>query len=421
MTKPYIRNSIYYAAGEGIWGFQFSGLVSVTVLSVLIRKHGGSAIDAGAISGVENLAILAQLAGLYLFHSRRHRKRRLLWWYVIIAIPMLAVMGVVNHSSLELSPLMRRIGLLVTFGVYMGLTHAGVSAWNDWAAHIFPKRVRGKTIGIGMGMFSLLGTAGMLVTSKAVKQWGGGPTGTDIYTWLYFIGAGVGVVAMGLYALVTDHDAPTAVDPPRPKAGELFRRFGHSLADRNFSRYLFGRILATAGLCGAALVAVYYQSAEGGGLKEDEVIAIAAVLPAAQAAGCFLLGALGDRRGHRLTTLIQTAVQVGTVTVLLLTSGETGCLIAHIGLGLALGGSWVSGFNMMVESCPHDNRMAHITVSSIVLGLPMAVVPVMRGWVAEQWNFSTLFTICLGLNIVAFVWLAMMVKEPRTLDVYQSD
>lgn len=421
MTKPYIRNTILYTAGEGVWGFQFSGLLSATVLSVLIRKHGGSAIEAGAIAGIENLAILAQLAGLYLFHSRRYRKRRLLRWYVFIAIPMLLAMGLINHSSVEVSPLMRRVGLLVTFGIYMGLTHAGVSAWNDWMAHIFPKRIRGRAVGIGMAMFSLLGSAGMLVTSMAVKRWGGGPTGTDVYTWLYLIGAGAGVLAMGLYSRVTDYDAPTAVDPPRPTAGELFRRFGHSLGDRNFSRYLFGRILATAGLSGQALVAAYYQSTEGGGLAEGEVIAIAAVLPAAGAAGCFLLGMLGDRRGHRLTTLIQTGVQIATVTVLFLTSGPASCLIAHIGLGFAFGGSWVSGFNMMVESCPHDNRMAHITVSSVVLGLPMALIPVARGWVAARWDFGTLFGICLGLNIIALVWLTLMVKEPRTLDVYRSD
>ena len=76
MTKPYIRNAIYYAAGESVWGFQFNGLVSVTVLAALIVAHGGKALEAGLITAIESFVVLVQLAGLYLFHSRRHRQRR---------------------------------------------------------------------------------------------------------------------------------------------------------------------------------------------------------------------------------------------------------------------------------------------------------------------------------------------------------
>lgn len=422
--KSHTRNAAFNIAGEAVWGFQWDGAALATVLPVLMKAYGAGPIEIGAITAIECAVMAPQVLGVFLFHSRRRRQRQLILWYVLLALPILALLALVAHSRVALPPTHRRAAILVAFGAYATATGIGAGAWNDWLAHLFPRAIRGRVLGLGAAMMALAGIAGAFIVGRIVSRYVDGSTAADrydTYAYVYFAAAGVAMLAMGLYAMIKDPSVVEAVATPPPAVGELLRRFADSLADRNFRAFLIGRVLATVGFSIAALATLYYRSDSGGALAAGQVISLGAAIPLGKAAGNFLLGRLGDRRGHRLGVVIGATVQVAAVTLLLISRGPVSCALVYAGVGFALGGTWICHFNMVVESCPHDHRLAHITLSSMVLALPLSVAPILSGLVVQVWGFRTLFAICLGINIAALAWFLMQVKEPRTLPVYQSD
>jgi MFS family permease len=144
-------------------------------------------------------------------------------------------------------------------------------------------------------------------------------------------------------------------------------------------------------------------------------VSCGAALTLGLAAGSVVIGRLGDRHGHRLGVLIGIGMQVLTLLVILFVPGIRGCLLAYACAGICNACGYVSHYNMIFETCPHSHRMAHISVGNLLIGCPLALAAVFGGRVADVWGRPVLFTACLVFSVLAFVWCALAVKEPRTL------
>jgi len=406
-----------YCAGESLWGLQSYAVGSVTFLTVLLTGYGASNTELGIQSALETTTGLAPMIGVYLLHSRRRQKRHLMLWHLLVAIPFLVAAGIINLKALDLPVVVRRWGLITCWTAHMWAVFAVITVWTDWASHLFPAGIRGRVFGLALGGMCLAGMAGTFSVGWLRGEF---PDNTDVFSYVYFAAAALVAMAICTYSLwIRDETAHLAEEHPAPpKLTDIFRRFGQSLAEPNFRRFLVGRVLAGAGLCAVVLVTKYYKSPAGGELSDSSVLIYAMALPLGQAVASFVLGRLGDRRGHRLGVVLGTTVQVATVAVLLLSRGPASCMLAYAGMGIVFGGTWVSHINVVIESCPHEHRVAHITVSSIVLAAPAAVVAVAYGWIADMFGFDVLFTIWLVFSAASLMWLIFRVKDPRTLDVY---
>ena len=137
-------------------------------------------------------------------------------------------------------------------------------------------------------------------------------------------------------------------------------------------------------------------------------------MTAGSAIGNMALGGLGDKLGHRLGILIGIAMQGASLLAMLLGSGMPSCIIAYFAAGLCVAASMISHANMVIEMCPHDHRLAHITAGALVMA-PMAILlPLLAGYLANS---------CIGLRGVlelsllftgmAFLWMLLRVKDPR--------
>jgi len=409
------RNILANAVGEGLWGFQWHAVLASTTLTVLLTTHyHASNMEVGVLAGLEASTGLGQLLGLYLFCSRRHQKRQLFIWHYVVVIPLIALMSVVNLGAVGMPVWLRRWALIGCWGAYMWSINTSLAAWTDWLSHVFPVHIRGRAFGVAFGSASLAGVGGMALVAWTVQVYSGS---TDIYSAIYF-GAAI-CALLGMFALSSVHDegAKLADDAAPPGVVGLLRRFGQSLADRNYRNFLIGRVLAGLGLASGALVTAYYQSSLGGATK-GTVLRYAMAIPLGTAVGCLGLGRLGDRTGHRLGILVGAGVQIAAMAIALLTSSAIGCVAAFFTMGIVYGCVTVSHGNLIIESCPHEHRIAHITLSNLVLALPMAFVPVGAGLLADRLGFGVLFALCLGISVLAFLWMLLCVREPRTLNVY---
>lgn len=404
------RNVIAMASGEAFWGLGMAAVLASTVLTVFLREHGAGEAMIGCIPAIESGAgVTLQFVGLFLFSSRHRRKRQVLAWHLYAIIPFFFATGILAAVSTHLShAAVRWTALLFYAGFMAGLGSVG-AAFMDWVAQVFDERERGTALGIGSFVSSVTGFGGGLLAGALLEL----RPAPNAYTWLYLLAGTSAAIGILLYGCMRDPPMDNLKELPRPQLRDVAGYVHASLSNRSFRLFLVSRILATAGFSMIPLIAVYYTSPEGGNLAGGRVVSYGAVMTLTGGLSCLVFGRLGDREGHAIGLLLGIVAQVGTLALLLWTRGTWSCLLVYSGTGVCLGAGMVSYYNALMETCPHDNRFAHITVGNFVVGLVGIAAPLLGGVVAAAFGTGVLFESCLAISTIALVWHVLLVREPR--------
>ncbi len=406
------RNVSLTAVGEGTWGFAYFLTMPATVLTALLTSHGAGERMIGGITAAETAcSILPQVLGVYLFYSKRRRKAQLVAWHIYAAIPFIFGIGLVSLLSDRLGPVATRWLALGSYAMFQLAIGVIMAVWMDWLAHLYATRIRGMAMGITFGAAALAGILGSRAAGRIIGEQ---PT-PEVFAGLYMAAGVLSVVSILIFAFVDDPARTDPTDSSRPVTSELLRRFRQSLGDHNFRSFLIGRMLATFGFCMLPFIYRYYTSAQGGGLTPGFVVAAGAALPVGTAVAHLVLGRLGDRFGHRLGVLLGISVQTLTLVVLLTTSGPVSCYGAYLLAGFCSAAGFLSHYNLMFETCPHDHRLAHITVGNLVMSPVNIAAPLLAGVLAKETGLAGLFAVSLGFSVVALTWFVLRVKEPRQI------
>ena len=407
------RNARKCVVGEGLFGTGMGFLSSVSVLPLLLKSLGASAIQIGLVGSIFWAGwLVLQPLGLFLFGRRRRTKRFLVPWSLTFAVPTYLAMGVMVYFLAGTRPQLCVVLLLVILAVRVLGAGMAVPFWLDWQAMLFRREIRGRVIGMMAGAFPLGIAVAAVVASKVV-----GSVGFPLnYALLCFVSALFFAVASCFTWSVRE---PESLTEPGPILGTrgLLRLFGRSLREPNFRSYLVARLLMTLGSGGAAFYALLFKSSEGGGLSGSKVIMLSALLALAQCLVSYPLGRLGDRAGHKVGVVLGSLAQVGAVAVAWLGSGAVACGVTFALVGVACASAWVSHVNMLFETCPHDSHAAHITLSNVVLGPVLWLVPVLTGWMVGVVGLRTAIGITLIPTVAGTIWLAVAVKEPRHVEM----
>ncbi len=355
MQAAEIRNISLNIFGEGLWGFMAAMIPSATVLTFLLGKYGAGDQMIAGITAVEGAGLLLpQILGNYIFRSRRRRKVHMILWHLLAMLPCLVFIGVVSNPALHLAPQVRRWCLLAGWGGYFFTMGTGMAVWMDWMAHLFRQEIRGRVLGVSWSVSAVLGIGGALLAGYLIKTY----PGSAVYSWLYLAAGAIGGVSMTLYMFMDDSAARDAVDPPPLTLGLLAKHFTHSLRDTNFRRFLIGRIIVAAGFCIGPFVALYYRSPHGGAMQEADIVRFFAAQTGCMAVAMLVLGHVGDRHGHRIGIITGAVAQVAALIVLLTTGGWASCGLAYALIGVVFG-TGVSYTNIILETCPHEDRAVH--------------------------------------------------------------
>ena len=190
--------------------------------------------------------------------------------------------------------------------------------------------------------------------------------------------------------------------------------FAGSLRVKNYRRYLVGRILLAVGLGATGFMAVHFKGEEGGGLSDATIILLGAFLALPQAGASYLLGVIGDHAGHKNGILLGAVAQGAAILVVFTWQGWVACALCFALVGLAMAANFVSHTNMVFETCPHDGRVAHITLSSLVIGPFLAAAFPATGWLIAIVGSSTVgIGLCAVPTLLGALWILLMVREPR--------
>jgi len=408
------RNFACAVSGEALWGVLTSLTASATVLTVLLLEFGAGPKMIGAVATIDSAFILLpQVAGIYIFKSHRTRKRRLVVFHVISIVSFIFLMSVLSCLAPSMPASVYRWCMFAAHGGFMLMIGVVVAAWMDWMAHLFDRGTRGKVIGTSMAVSALCGTGGAVAAGWII----GHVASPYCYAVLYAAGGIMGLLSMAIFARVDDPATQQADETPRPTFGVLLRQFHSSMQDGNFRAFLVGRVLAAAGFSILPFLAVYYTLPIGGGLARGTVVSLGAAMTLGTAMASWFTGRLGDRHGHRSGILLGAVAQTVTVCVVLFSSGFWSCLAAYAGAGVCLGVGVVSHYNMLLETCPHDSRIAHITVGNLVMGLATMFLPLFAGAVVAAWGLRFMFSLSLAFSVLALAWFLWRVKDPRQIEL----
>jgi len=397
--------------GEAAYGAGMGLTAVTTVLPLLFHSLGAAEFEIGAIFGIATAGwLLGQPFGLFMLGRRRRGKQFLLGWCVVFWVPTYIAMGAAVHLLGTGDPPLCRALLLVVLSVWVLGDGMIGPLWIDWLSRLFGPEARGQAM--GMMAWATANTAAALVAGQFVSA-AAFPHGYVALFW-----AAAALFVLGLVAYMRVADPPMAGEAPALYRGrDLLLRFGWSIRERNFRNYLVGRVLLTLGGGTAGFLAVFFGRPEGGSVPAATVIRLGAFLALAQGMASYALGWLGDRIGHKVGVLTGALAQAAAIVIAYLGRGELACGACFVILGVAFSAGWVSHLNMLFETCPHENRAAHITLGSLLLSPFVMVVPVATGALVAKLGWRTGIGLALVPTLMGVAWLALAVREPRAIEL----
>lgn len=405
------RNIITFASGEGLSGLSYGMVAPMTVLAVLLHENGARPWMIGSLMAIQQGAsVLPQMLGVYLFRSNRRRKVNLVLWSLTMLTPPLIAMSALVYWSPQIGPAFTRWGLICGFLLFSLAGGMPAAVWMDWLAHLFEQKIRGRVFGIVFGSLNLT-QAGGAVIGGAVLLANPGNTGFAI---LYLASGVLLFVANTIFLAARDPAQHADEVVIKTDFTRMLSLFAYSLRSRNFRNFLIGRLLATLGLSMMPFIIIYYLSAHGGELEEARIIQFSAGQWIMASLALVAIGWIGDRWGHRLGIVLGTLMQIFALLLLVTTAGPWSCLAVYAILGICQGANSVSHYNLLCETCPHDNRKVHITAGNLAMLPSLLMVPIFAGLLVEYYSIAALQWACLIISIAAFAWFVCLLKEPRT-------
>ncbi len=409
------QNAKRYTLGEGVWGIGMGFIAPLTVMPLLLRRFGAGTVELGFFHSMASAGfLLTQPLALFLSRHGAGKKRFVLRFNCLVTIPLFLLMAGVIFSlgRSERYYAVARALLLGAFSIRMLAIGTVMPIWQDWVYSLFQTQNRGRVVGLYAAASAtgvMLGT----ILASLIRNYISFP---DNYGYLMLIATLFFAVSFVAFASVDSGVAPPdAHVSRRPDIRELVDRFSLSLKDANFVHYLIGRLLLTAGGVAIAFFAVHFRSEAGGGISEAAIIGLGAFVMLPQGVCSYWLGQIGDKHGHRRGVVIGACAQVASIAVAVLGKGPIACFACFFLLGIAYAAGWVSHQNFIYETCPHDNRVAHITLSNLVLSPLIIFLPIAAGALMAGVGIRAGMAVCLAISVAGALYLLVFVDEPRLL------
>ena len=408
MTSQERHNALCNISGEALWGFQTAMVMPATVLTVLLIQLGASKATVGLIPALDGLSMFLSVFGIYLFRSHKKRKLRLVFFHYLTLTPFLAVMGisVLAHDFIPRDVL--KTLLMASWALFMGGVGMVSASWMDWLAHLFRQEIRGTITGASWGISSMTGIAGALTAGWVLRAH------DDIRTfgWLYLVACVFATLSPSIFLAVRD-PAEDMIEDYAPDLRDMVTAARESLSNGAFRNILVGRCLGLAGFCIGPFIALHYLSPAGGGLADSLVVSLGAAQTAGSAICCVLFGRIGDRIGHRFGMRAGIVFQLCSLLSALLIHGPVGYFFAMLFAGCVGGTLTISYLNIVIESCPHGVRAAHLMIGNIVVGVAGLLFPLAGAYIATHTSILALMKVSVAVSFLALIWNLRKVKDPR--------
>ncbi|MGC9063212.1 MAG: MFS transporter, partial [bacterium] len=373
---------------------------------VLIKNLGGSNLHIGLIPAIANLGwTIPSLFGAKLIANMPRKLGFILKGTVWERVPYL----IIAILLLFLAPKNPTLTLYLSLLLLFVTTFAGgilFPAWLDLIGKIIIPSKRGTFFAIGGG----IGGAAGIVASFIAKQF----LETYPFPLNFFYCFLSASISLGISYLFISLAKEPESDVNSDEIG--FSDYIKSLPtvlknDRNFSFYILARVIATLGSMGVGFYTVY--SLKEFALADEYAGIFSAFLLGSQTLSTFILGPIGDKRGHKL--ILSSGILSLTLAYLglLLGIGSWTAYLAFTFLGINYSAFNTSGLALLIEFTDEELRAIYVALSNTIIGPFSFIAPIIGGTLANSLGYKIMFLISLILSLVGFLIMHFMVKEPR--------
>ncbi len=371
----------------------------------LLMLSGGSDIAVG-------IALSLQAAGMMITpligaNLIGHRARVLPVGFVTggamrAMVLCIGLAGLLFEAQAALIAIMVFLALLGLFSGMQGVI------FNFLMSKVIPVNKRGRLTGLRNFLAGIISAAVAWVAGKWLL--GADPTAAG-YSWTFVLA--FVLTTIGLLCLIP-------VVEPEPPTRRAKQGFGQSLrdvlpllrADPAFTRYVSARALATTGRLAVPFYILYAGQSLGLDGSTLGVLTMAFTLSAT--VSNLAWGALGDRRGFRLTFLLSIALWVAA-TILLMFVDHSLWLSAVVfaTIGAAIQGFQNASANLTLEFGSRDDLPARIAIANTASEAAGTVGPLLGGLLATALGYQSVFVVSIAFLIVGGAVVNYYVPEPR--------
>ncbi len=408
---PHYRRN--FAAGliHGVF-FQASAALSSihTVFPSLVAALTPAASAVGLMATLQNVGqVLPQLYTAYVVDHMRRRKPLLLFIITFRFLSFLVLAWMVYHYGLT-QPTLVLTALLLLFGLFSLLGGIGAVVYADIFARAIPARRRGRF----SGMRQLFGYLLAILAGYFVKWVLGQPQRFPFpHNYALILGASGLTLAIALsgFALIKEPPAPHRRVIQRPH--DVWHAARRLLRESASLRMLvWVQALITLNFAVAPFFVIH--------AKEDLQVAPATVgvYLSLQMAGAALSNIpwawVSDHLGNRLVIVGVAGVSFLAAVLAWLTPASLAWLYGgvFVFLGAAISGSRVGFANIIWEMADDATRPVCVALRNSVL-LPIAIAPVLVGFLTRWFSYPVLFAAAGGIALLALLLALFRLPEPR--------
>jgi MFS family permease len=389
-ARPHLRhNFVVHTIDAGFFGLGLGFASFVTLMPLFIATLTDLPLAIGLIAVVHPLGWhLPQL----LTAGRVAKLSRYLPMVLVMTsnerLPFFALAGLALVAS-ELEPWQALTGayvLVLWIGLGGGLT---ANAFQSMVAHIVPPRRRGAFYGAKTAAANLCLAGGAIVAGRIL---GDAPTAARFAPC--FALAGVATIISWLWLAWTKEPEDVepeathrhAEPPPLPilaTAVSVLRR------DRGFRRYLLIRTMSQVAMMSTAFYTVF--AADRHGLTAATAGLMTAVFAGGQVVGNPIMGAAGDRWGHRPVMAAGMIAACGAALVAAWAPVLGRFYLVFALAGLANVAVWTLPLAMTLEFGTPADRPVYIGLANTLVAPSIALAPLLGGWLAQVAGYEALF------------------------------
>ena len=404
-------NLIVRTADLGLWHGGQSLASIVTVIPAFAARLGASNTVIGLIPAIQMTCM--SLPGIFFANYIEQSGRLLpfLMRYTALERLPLLIVAIAAYFLAQSNPKLTLALTLMALTVMYVAGGAMLPAWMGLMAKIFPVNVRGRFF----ALVGFLGAAMGLGASGAI----GYVLDTFPYPLGYVVCLAFASIVMGAGVIILAYVREAHVVPERPRVdlGDYLSRLPSILrVNRNFTWYLAARSVASFGAMSTGFFTVYALGELD--MAEWQIGAFTFAMLAAQVVVFPVVGYLADRFGHKLVITAGTAFLV-LANVEAVLAAEQGWLIylVFVAVGAISSVTSVSGFNILLEFAPADQRPTYLAVGVLVQAPLAFAAPIVGGFIADSAGYHSMFWVAAVLSLAATILLVATVQEPRRTPV----
>jgi MFS family permease len=407
-SKHFRHNYIYNLLDGGFFGFGLGFGSFTTILPLFVSTLTKSAILIGLIPAIHNMGWqLPQLMTANKISRMTRIKPFVLLMTIQERLPFL-LLAVVAFFIPSLGPKLALVliyFLLIWQGLGAGLT---ANAWQNLIGKIFPSDYRATFFGLQSAAANLFASLGAILAGFILLRIES-PDDFALCFSLTFLLMGVSWICLN-----QTREQPKELEFDGPVAPSVFQNTVTILRrDIPFRWFIISRLLNQVGLMSYAFFIVYAVKYHQ--MSETMAGVMTSVLFITQVGANPLLGWLADHWSHSATLMIGAISTALSAIVALFAPSIYWFYLVFMLAGIGNTAFWTIGIAISLEFGTEAERPTYVGLSNTLISPATIGAPVLGGWLADTFGYSTTFICSAIFAILTCFVLNWFVKDPKRL------